>query len=81
MAQNMGLVDRAIRLLLAILVVVLFVSGRISGWVGTVLGILAVILALTSLFGICPLYLPFKISTKARRSVPPIETLPPPDEE
>jgi Inner membrane protein YgaP-like, transmembrane domain len=80
MTQNMGLVDRAIRLLLAILVVVLFAAGRISGWVGTVLGILAVILALTSLFGVCPLYMLLKFSTKAHQSAPPAET-PPVEEE
>ena len=80
MAQNMGLVDRVIRLLLAILVVVLLATNQISGWLGTVLGILAVILALTSLFGVCLLYRPFKFSTKARQSAPPPEAPPPPEE-
>lgn len=81
MTQNVGLVDRSIRLLLAILIVVLFAANRISGWVGTVLGIVAIILALTSLFGVCPLYMLFKFSTKAPRPEPPQEAPPPPEAE
>jgi len=81
MAPNMGLVDRGIRVLFAILIVVLFATNRLSGWLGTVLGILAVILALTSLFAVCPLYIPFKFSTKARRPAPPAEALPPDEAE
>jgi len=80
MTQNMGLADRIIRLLLAIVVVVLIATNRISGVLATVLGILAVIFALTSMFGVCPLYLPFKLSTKARRPELPPETPPPPEE-
>jgi hypothetical protein len=79
MTQNMGLADRAIRLLVAILIVVLFAAHRISGWVGIVLAIVAIILALTSLFAVCPLYLLFKVSTKARRPTPPAETPPSPE--
>jgi 1,4-dihydroxy-2-naphthoate octaprenyltransferase len=78
--QNMGLVDRVIRLLLAIVVVALFVANRLSGWLAIVLGILAVILAVTSMIGFCPLYLPFKLTTKARQPAPPPETPPPPEE-
>ena len=81
MTQNVGLADRIIRLLLAIVVVILLATNQISGVLAIVLGILALILALTSMFGVCPLYLPFKFSTKARRPAPPPEEpLPPPEE-
>jgi hypothetical protein len=40
----------------------------ISGTWAIVLGILAIIFLLTSLIGVCPLYMPFKISTKKKSS-------------
>ncbi len=80
MTQNMGLADRVIRLLLAIVVVILLATNQISGVLAIVLGILAVYLALTSMFGFCLIYLPFKLSTKARRPEPPQEAPPPPEE-
>lgn len=64
MKKNMGIVDRLIRTLLAILVGVLYVTGLISGTTAIVLGILAVIFLLTSLLSTCPLYMPFGLSTR-----------------
>ncbi len=64
MKQNMGIVDRSVRLALAVLVIILYLTGVISGVVAIILGVLAFILLATSLLGFCPLYLPFKISTK-----------------
>ncbi|MCJ7545474.1 MAG: DUF2892 domain-containing protein [Deltaproteobacteria bacterium] len=64
MKQNMGTIDRAIRVILAILVLVLYLAGRISGTTAIILGIFAVIFFLTSLVGFCPLYALLKISTK-----------------
>jgi predicted ABC-type sugar transport system permease subunit len=62
--KNMGTTDRIIRLLLAAVIAVLYFTGVISGTVGLILAILAVVFLLTSLVSFCPLYLPFKISTK-----------------
>ena len=76
----MGLLDRIVRLLVAIVLVALFVANRVSGVLGIVLSLLALFLAVTSLFGICPLYLPFRLSTRASRSAPPPEVPPPSDE-
>lgn len=64
MKKNMGVVDRIIRTILAIVVIVLFATKQITGVAAIILGILAVIFLLTSAVGLCPLYLPFKISTK-----------------
>ncbi len=64
MKQNMGIDDRSVRLALAVLVIILYLTGVISGVVAIILGVLAFILLATSLLGFCPLYLPFKISTK-----------------
>lgn len=62
--KNMGTADRIIRLLIAAVVAVLYFTGTISGTLGLVLLILAVIFLVTSFFAFCPLYLPFKFSTK-----------------
>jgi hypothetical protein len=67
MKQNMGTIDRVIRVLLAIVVLVLYLTGNISGTAAIILGIFAVIFVLTSLVGFCPLYVPLKISTKKKK--------------
>ena len=64
MKTNMGIIDRSIRTVLAILVGVLYFTGQISGTIAVVLGILAVIFLLTSVISFCPLYAPFGISTR-----------------
>ncbi len=66
MKPNMGTVDRIIRSALAILVGVLYFTGQISGIAAIVLGVLAVVFLLTSVVSFCPLYAPFRISTKAK---------------
>jgi hypothetical protein len=67
MKQNMGVIDRVIRVILAIVVLVLYLAGSITGTAAIILGIFAVIFVLTSLIGFCPAYVPFKISTKKKK--------------
>lgn len=67
MGKNMGTVDKAIRIVLAIIVVVLYLSNLISGTLAIVLLIFAGIFILTSFLSFCPLYLPFGISTRPKR--------------
>ena len=64
MKKNMGTADGIIRVLLAVVVVVLGLMKVIAGAWLVVLGIVAAVLVLTSIIGLCPLYLPFKISTR-----------------
>jgi hypothetical protein len=64
--QNMGTADRAIRTVIGLLVGVLYLTGSLSGVVALVLGLLATIFILTSVVSFCPLYLPFKFSTKPK---------------
>ncbi|MBS1795392.1 MAG: DUF2892 domain-containing protein [Acidobacteria bacterium] len=66
MKVNMGSIDRAIRVIFAVLVAVLYFTGQIGGTVAIVLGILAAVFVLTSLIGFCPLYLPLGISTRKK---------------
>lgn len=66
MKKNMGTADRLIRLIIAALLVFLFLNGTISGTVGIVLMIFAVVFALTSMISFCPLYTLFGWNTCKR---------------
>ena len=64
MKQNMGNPDRIIRLVVAVL---LAIGAALIGFgtVGSIiLLILAAVMLITSAVGFCPLYAPFKFSTK-----------------
>ena len=63
MKKNMGLADRTIRILVAILIGILVFAGQIAGVTATILGIVAIILLLISVVGYCPLYAPMGRST------------------
>jgi hypothetical protein len=64
MKQNMGTTDKAIRLAVVAIIVILYIAGQISGTAAIILGIIAVAFLVTSLIGWCPTYVPFGISTK-----------------
>lgn len=64
MKQNMGSLDRILRILAALVIAVLYFTGQISGTAAIILGVFAVIFLLTSFLGFCPLYVPIKFSTK-----------------
>lgn len=66
MKQNMGSVDRIVRVVFAVLVAVLYFTDSISGTVAIILGLFAVIFLATSAMGFCPLYVPFKLTTKKK---------------
>ena len=59
----MGSADSAIRILVAVIVFLLIFMGKVTGTLAIVLGVVAGIFVLTSFVRICPLYLPFGIST------------------
>ena len=64
MLKNMGTPDRSLRIVIALAVGVLYFTGQISGIAAIILGVLAVIFLVTGFFGFCPLYAPFKLSTR-----------------
>ena len=64
MKQNMGLVDKIIRLTVVAIIAVLYFTGQVTGLAAIILGIIAVAFFVTSLIGWCPSYVPFGISTK-----------------
>ncbi len=66
MKKNMGNTDRAIRIVIAVLILVLYITNQISGTLAIVGLILSAVFALTSLIGFCPLYLPFGWATNKK---------------
>lgn len=65
MKANMGALDRLFRVVAAFVIAYLFFfTDLIDGPVGIGLLILAGVFLLTSFIGWCPLYAPFRFSTK-----------------
>ena len=63
MNKNMGTVDRSIRSILGIAAILIALLAT-SGVADIILYIFAAIMIVTSYVGVCPLYIPFNISTK-----------------
>lgn len=68
MKKNMGGLDRMLRLSAVVLVGILYFTGLISGTAAIILAAISVIFLLTSFVGVCPLYLPFKLSTRGKEA-------------
>ena len=66
MKKNMGNLDRVLRIIVALAIVALYFTHLISGMVAIVGLGLSVVFILTSFIGVCPLYLPFGISTEEK---------------
>lgn len=67
MKKNMGGADRVIRIIIAVIIAGLYLTGKITGTLGIVLLALAGIFVLTSFISTCPLYMPFGISTRNKK--------------
>ncbi|MEZ4701804.1 MAG: DUF2892 domain-containing protein [Rhodothermales bacterium] len=66
MKKNMGTIDRAVRVVVAVVIGILYFTNQITGTPAIILGILAIVFLLTSLVSTCPLYLPFGLSTRGK---------------
>jgi hypothetical protein len=66
MKKNMGILDRIIRTLIAVVIVILFYANVITGTLAIVLLVISGIFLIASLIGFCPLYLIFGINTKKK---------------
>ena len=62
--KNMGSMDKTVRLVVAAVFLYVAIFLSVSSVVAWILGILAVVFIVTSFVGFCPLYAPFKLSTK-----------------
>ncbi len=67
MKPNMGTVDKAVRILVAVIITILYFTNQISAAAAIILLILAGIFILTSFISFCPLYFPFGISTRKKQ--------------
>jgi len=63
MKKNMGRLDQTLRIWIAVLIGVLYLTGVLSGTWAIVLVILAVVFAITGFLRFCLFYLPFRINT------------------
>ena len=66
MKHNMGIADRIIRLIIAAVIAFLYLNQNITGTIGIVLLVVAIVFALTSFVSFCPLYRLFGFSTKKK---------------
>ena len=65
MKKNMGIIDRVIRVIAAIVIGVLYFTGTVSGTTAIILLAVGLIFLATSFLSRCPLYLPFGLKTKS----------------
>jgi hypothetical protein len=63
MKKNMGSADKVIRIVVAALFAVLYLTGVIKGTLGIILLLIALVFVITSFFGVCPLYSLFGLNT------------------
>jgi len=63
MTANIGTVDRAIRFVLAFVVIILLVTRQVHGVLAIVLGVVGLMLLITAFIRFCPLYPLLKMST------------------
>jgi len=64
MKKNMGNMDKVVRILVALGIIVLYLTHQINGTLAIVGLVLSGVFILTSFMSFCPLYLPFGISTR-----------------
>lgn len=64
MKTNESSLDRGIRIIFGILLIVLYLTGFVAGGLGTLFVILGALSLITGIIGFCPLYTLFKFSTK-----------------
>lgn len=67
MKKNMGVTDKRMRVLMAIVIASLYFTKMIDGTLAIVLLGVAIVFLLTSFISFCPLYLPFGITTIRRK--------------
>ena len=67
MKTNMGIIDRVVRMVIALVFIGLYFANVVTGTLAIVLLVLAGVFTLTALVGFCPLYWPFGINTLGKK--------------
>lgn len=63
MKKNMGGADKLVRLVVALLMILAYFQGIVTGVLGIILLVVAAVFILTSIVSFCPLYTLFGMST------------------
>jgi len=66
MKKNMGTTDKALRIFVVAIIVLLYFTKVITGTLAIVLLVFAAIFVVTSLFSVCPLYPLLGINTRKK---------------
>jgi Protein of unknown function (DUF2892) len=66
MKKNMGLVDKIVRMILAIVIAILYYFNVIGGTFAIVLLAFSILLVITSFISFCPMYVPLNVSTRKK---------------
>lgn len=67
MKKNVGVFDKIFRIVVAVIIGMLYYFGVISGTLGLVLMIVAIVLLLTALINFCGIYALFGINTCSKK--------------
>jgi ABC-type transport system involved in cytochrome bd biosynthesis fused ATPase/permease subunit len=70
MKKNMNLTDRVLRLITAAIIIVLYVTGHLTGTLSIILLALAGMFIMTSFISFCPLYALFGLNTGNTKTKP-----------
>ena len=63
MKKNIGSIDKSVRIAIAVLVAILYFANVISGTLAIILGVLAVVFAITAFLNFCPIWAVLGINT------------------
>ncbi len=63
MIINMGSIDRTLRIIFTLIIAYLYYSGIVSGTLGILLLVVAMLFVITSIFGFCPIYTLIGVNT------------------
>lgn len=63
MKMNMGSTDRLLRAMIVAIIYILVYTGVLTGTLKVVLGLVSIVIIMTALFGVCPLYSLFGFDT------------------
>ena len=66
MKRNVGTIDKAVRILIAVVAAVLYFAGIVTGIPGIIFLVVGGILLITGLVGTCPIYLLLRQSTNKK---------------
>ena len=67
MINNMGKIDRIIRVIVAVVIAVLWYYKQMTGLAAMILGLIAVLFIVTGAMGYCPIYHLLGLSTKEKK--------------